>query len=198
LRSSTESVEIYLKKEKDISKIREALACYINKFPTLPVLSISSGEKMQGDSEAVFEIIERYGYQRASLIGILLDIQARMNYLPQKALAQVSRSLDIPLTDIYEVATFYKAFSLEPKGKHTIQVCLGTACHVRGGARVLDYLENRLEVKSGGTTKDMGFTLESVNCLGACALGPMMVIDKKYYGKINTNKIESLLEKYRG
>jgi NADH:ubiquinone oxidoreductase subunit E len=95
------------------------------------------------------------------------------------------------------VATFYRAFSLEPKGKHTIQVCLGTACHVRGGARVLDYLEKRLEVKSGGTTKDLTFTLESVNCLGACALGPMMVIDKKYYGKINTNKIEPILKKYQ-
>ena len=150
---------------------------------------------MQGDLEAVCEIIERHGYQKASLIGILQDIQTRMNYLPRKALAQVSKSLDIPLTNIYEVATFYKAFSLEPKGKHTIQVCLGTACHVRGGARVLDYLENRLEVKSGRDHEGPIFTLESVNCLGACALGPMMVIDKKYYGKINTNKIESISRK---
>ena len=152
---------------------------------------------MPVDLQVVCEIIERHGHQKASLIGILQDIQAKMNYLPRKALAQVSRSLDIPLTSIYEVATFYKAFSLEPKGRHTIQVCLGTACHVRGGARVLDYLENRLEVKSGETTKDLAFTLESVNCLGACALGPMMVVDKKYYGKINTNKIESILEKYQ-
>ncbi len=86
---------------------------------------------MQGDLEAVCEIIERHGYQKASLIGILQDIQTKMNYLPRKALVQVSRSLDIPLTNIYEVATFYKAFSLEPKGRHTLQVCLGTACHVR-------------------------------------------------------------------
>src|SRR5512136_29981 len=151
---------------------------------------------MQMDSGFVCEIIERHGYQKASLIGILQDIQAKMNYLPRKALVQVARSLDLPLTHIYEVATFYKAFSLEPRGKHTIQVCLGTACHVRGGSRVLDYLENRLEVRSGETTKDLSFTLESVNCLGACALGPMMVIDKKYFGKINTNKIESILKKY--
>ena len=149
------------------------------------------------DLQAVCEIIERHGYQKASLIGILQDIQEEMNHLPRKALVQVAKSLDLPLTHIYEVATFYKAFSLEPRGKHTIQVCLGTACHVRGGSRVLDYLENRLEVKPGETTKDLSFTLESVNCLGACALGPMMVIDKKYYGKINTNKIESILEKYR-
>ena len=149
------------------------------------------------DLQAVCDIIERHGYQKASLISILQDIQGEMNHLPRKALAQVAKSLDLPLTHIYEVATFYKAFSLEPRGKHTIQVCLGTACHVRGGSRVLDYLENRLEVKPGETTKDLSFTLESVNCLGACALGPMMVIDKKYYGKINTNKIESILEKYR-
>jgi len=151
---------------------------------------------MQVDPGVVCEIIENHGYQRSSLIGILQDIQARMNYLPRKALLQVAKSLDIPVTTIYEVATFYKAFSLEPKGRHTIQVCLGTACHVRGGARILSYLENRLDTKSGGTTGDLAFTLESVNCLGACALGPMMVIDKKYYGKINTNKIDAILKKY--
>jgi NADH-quinone oxidoreductase subunit E len=151
---------------------------------------------MPVDLQAVCEIIERHGHQKASLIGILQDIQAKMNYLPRKALVQVGKSLDLPLTHIYEVATFYKAFSLEPRGRHTIHVCLGTACHVRGGSRVLDYLENRLEVKPGETTKDLSFTLERVNCLGACALGPMMVIDKKYYGKINTNRIESILGKY--
>ena len=121
---------------------------------------------MQVDLESVHRIIERHGYQKASLIGILQDIQAEMNYLPRKALVQVSRSLDIPLTNIYEVATFYKAFSLDPRGKHTIQVCLGTACHVRGGARVLDYLENRLEVKSGETTKDLIFTLRASTVWG--------------------------------
>ena len=152
---------------------------------------------MQVDLKIVCDIIERHGFQKASLISILQDIQAEMNFLPRKALIQVSRSLDIPLTSIYEVATFYKAFSLEPKGRHTIQVCLGTACHVRGGARVLDYIENRLDVKSGKTTKDLAFSLERVNCLGACALGPMMVIDKKYYGKVNSNKIEAILKKYQ-
>lgn len=152
---------------------------------------------MPVDLQAVFEIIERHGYQKASLIGILQDIQSRMNYLPRKALDQVSKILDIPLTTIYEVATFYKAFSLEPKGRHTIQVCLGTACHVRGGARILNYLENRLDIKCGGTTQDLSFSLESVNCLGACALGPILVIDKKYYGKINTSKIEPILKRYQ-
>jgi len=152
---------------------------------------------MQVDPREISDIINKHGYQAASLIGILQDIQARMNFLPQKALLQVSQSLNIPLTQIYEVATFYKAFSLEPKGKHTIQVCLGTACHVRGGARILNYLENLLDVKTGETTKDLTFTLESVNCLGACALGPIMVIDRKYHGRISIQKIESILERYK-
>lgn len=152
---------------------------------------------MQVDLKEICDIIERHGYQSGSLIGILQDIQAKMNYLPKKALIQVARSLDIPLTSIYEIATFYKAFSLEPKGRHTIQVCLGTACHVRGGARVIDYLENGLEVKAGGTTRDLSFTLETVNCLGACALGPMILVDHQYYGHIHTNKIESILKKYK-
>src|SRR4030043_962072 len=105
---------------------------------------------MPVDLEAVCEIIEKHGYQKASLIGILQDIQGKMNYLPRKALVQVAKSLDIPITSVYEVATFYKAFSLEPKGKHTIQVCLGTACHGGGFDRILDYLGYRLEEKSGG------------------------------------------------
>ena len=151
---------------------------------------------MQVDPQVVCDIIGKHGFQKASLIGILQDIQAKMNYLPRKALVQVSKTLDIPITSIYEVATFYKAFSLEPKGRHTIQVCLGTACHVRGGARVLDYLESLIGVKAGGTTTDLAFTLETVNCLGACALGPIMVIDKKYHGRISAGKIESILKQY--
>ncbi len=149
------------------------------------------------DLGPVCEIIGKHDFQKSALIGILQDIQAVMHYLPQKALVQVSKSLDIPLTHIYEVATFYKAFSLEPRGKHTIKVCLGTACHVRGGARVLNYLENRLDVKSGETTEDLSFSLEGVNCLGACALGPVMVVDKRYYGHIHTNKIEPILREYQ-
>jgi len=147
------------------------------------------------DPQLVCDILEKHGFQRAALIAILQDIQAKMNYLPRKALLQVAKSLDLPLTNIYEVATFYKAFSLEPKGKHTLQVCLGTACHVRGGARILDYLENRLDVKAGGTTQDLAFTLESVNCLGACALGPVMVVDRRYHGRVSPHKIEPILKK---
>jgi len=151
---------------------------------------------MPVDLQSVCEIIEKHGYHEASLIGVLQDIQVKMNYLPRKALVQVSKSLNIPLPRVYEVATFYKAFSLEPRGRHTIQVCLGTACHVRGGARILDYLENLLKVKAGGTTRDLAFTLETVNCLGACALGPIMVVDRKYHGRITLNRIESILKQY--
>jgi NADH-quinone oxidoreductase subunit E len=148
------------------------------------------------DPQLVCDILEKHGFQRAALIAILQDIQAKMNYLPRKALVQVAKSLDLPLTSIYEVATFYKAFSLEPKGKHTLKVCLGTACHVRGGARILDYLENRLDVKAGRTTQDLAFTLESVNCLGACALGPVLVVDHRYHGRVSAHKIESILKQY--
>lgn len=152
---------------------------------------------MHVDLGAVCEIIEKHGYEESSLIGILQDIQARMNFLPRKALVQVAKSLDVPLARIYGIATFYKAFSLDPRGRHTLQVCLGTACHVRGGARILDYLENRLGTKAGNTTKDLRFSLDRVNCLGACALGPVVVADEKTLGRMTMNRIESTLKKYR-
>ncbi len=148
------------------------------------------------DMAAVCEIIEKHGCQEASLIAILQDIQARLGYLPQKVLVQVSKSLDVPLHRIYGIATFYRAFSLEPRGRHYIQVCLGTACHVRGGARILDYLESRLGIKIGKTTEDLAYTLESVNCLGACAIGPVVVVDGKYHGQVKVNRIDSILKKY--
>jgi len=158
----------------------------------------SPGEKsMPVDLGLVCEIIENHGYHESALIGILQDIQAKMNFLPRKALVQVAKSLDIPLGRVYGIATFYKAFSLEPRGRHTVQVCLGTACHVRGGARILDYLETRLGVKAGHTTKDLRFSIDSVNCIGACALGPIVVVDEKYHGLMRMNRIESTLKKYR-
>jgi NADH-quinone oxidoreductase subunit E len=153
-------------------------------------------EQISQTAAEVDQIITRHGFQESSLIAILTDIQAHLNFLPQKALTRVAKSLDIPLTRVYAVATFYKAFSLEPRGRHTIKVCLGTACHVRGGARILNYVQNRLGVTSGGTTRDLRFSLESVNCLGACALGPMIVVDGDHHGRIKTNAIESILKRY--
>lgn len=152
---------------------------------------------MPVDLEAIHGIIEKHGYEESSIIAILQDIQSTVNYLPQKALREISKSMDIPLSRIYAIATFYKAFSLRPRGRHSIHVCLGTACHVRGGQRVLEYLERKLGVKSGQTTRDLMFTLERVNCLGACAMGPMMVVDQEYLGKVKIDKIESILKKYK-
>lgn len=151
---------------------------------------------MEGDLEEIDRILSSHGFEKGSLIAVLQDIQAKMRYLPRRALLQVSKRLDIPLPRIYEVATFYRAFRLEPRGRHTVQVCLGTACHVRGGERVLDYLESRFGVKAGGTSPDLAFSLETVNCLGACALGPILVVDGQYFGHIHPNKVESVLRKY--
>jgi len=151
---------------------------------------------MPVDLEVIRGIIAKHGYEQSSLIAILQDIQSTFNYLPQKALKEVSRSTGIPLSRIYAVATFYKAFRLSPRGRHSIHVCLGTACHVRGGHRILEYLERKLGVRSGQTTEDLAYTLERVNCLGACAMGPM-VVDQKYMGKLKLDKIDSVLKRYK-
>lgn len=151
---------------------------------------------MEMDREEVWKILAKHHFEKSSLIAVLQDIQAKMNYLPREALLQVSKGLDTPLPRIYEVATFYRAFRLEPRGKHTVQVCLGTACHVRGGERILDYLESRFGVKAGETTPDLAFTLETVNCLGACALGPILVVDGQYFGHIHPSRVESVIRKF--
>ncbi len=145
------------------------------------------------DLGLVDEIIEKHGCRESSLIGIL---QAKMNFLPRKALIQVAKSLDIPLARIYGIAIFYEAVSLERRERHTVQVCLGAACHVRGGARIPDYLETRLANKAGQTAKDLRFSLDRVNCLGACALAPIVIVDEEYHGRIRMNRVESTLKKH--
>lgn len=145
---------------------------------------------------AVNSIIKKYERRKEFLICILQDIQAKYGYLPQDALILVSKKLDISLIQIYSVATFFKAFSLEPRGKHLINVCLGTACHVRGAERVLDKIKRDLGIDAGETTQDRKFTLETVNCLGACALGPIMVLDGKYHGQMTTVKVDQILKKH--
>jgi len=117
--------------------------------------------------------------------------------LPREALLCVRDKLKVPLPRIYAVTTFYRAFSLRPRGRHVIQVCLGTACHVRGAPRILEEIERRLNVKPGGTTEDLNFTLETVNCLGACALGPLMVVDGRYFGRMTPSKVEKVIKEYR-
>jgi NADH-quinone oxidoreductase subunit E len=126
---------------------------------------------------------------------MLQDIQAEHNYLPQEKLRALAERLDLPLSRIYGVATFYKTFSLEPKGKHIVHVCLGTACHVRGAPRILEGISRQINLAPDTTAKDLSFTLETVNCLGSCALGPLVVVDKVYHAKATTNKMNKLLEK---
>ncbi len=130
-----------------------------------------------------------------SLISILEEIQARYRYLPQEAMILVSERLGVPLSQVYSVATFYHAFSLAPSGKHTICVCTGTACHVRGAVQILNRLESKLGIGPGETTRDRQFTLETVNCLGCCALGPVAVLDGEYEGQVTTKKVDRLLKR---
>lgn len=141
-------------------------------------------------------ILLKHGHNHSHIIQILQDIQVLYNYLPEDALRYVSDKLKMPLSKIYSIATFYSAFSLTPRGRHLCTVCMGTACHVRGAPRVLDRITEKLKIQSGETTEDNMFTLETVNCLGACALAPIVVIDGRYYGQTTVNKIDKLLDTY--
>lgn len=144
----------------------------------------------------VERIFQKYNFRASSIVQILQDIQSEFNYLPKDTLEYVSQKLKMPLSKIYSIATFYAGFSLNPRGKHLCTVCMGTACHVRGAPNVLSRIEERLGIKSGATTSDNLFTLETVNCLGACALAPIVVIDGEYHGQTTVNKVDKLIEKY--
>ena len=141
------------------------------------------------------DIINQEALGDGSLIAALEEIQRRFRYLPPEALILASERLEVPLSQAYSVATFYNAFSLKPKGKHCLHVCMGTACHVRGSPQVLDRLQTKLGVKPGGTTRDQLVTLETVNCLGACALGPIVITDGEYSGQMTAQKADGLLKK---
>lgn len=146
--------------------------------------------------ERIDEIIDGYVGEEGILVQLLLDIQSELNWLPREAIEQISKKLQVPVSQVYRIASFYKAMSLAPRGKHMVNVCLGTACHVRGGPRIMDKAEDSLEIRAGETTKDMKFTLERVNCLGCCALGPVIVVDDEYYGKLTPAKVEEVLKSY--
>ncbi len=147
--------------------------------------------------EDIKTIIERYGRDKAFLVSILQDVQAQYNYLPKHKLLEVAEQLDIPHSQVFAVATFYKAFSLAPRGKHIINVCLGTACHVRGAPRILDTIERGLKIKAGSTAADRSATLETVNCVGACALGPIVIVDGEYHGQMTVSKVEKVITAVR-
>ena len=143
----------------------------------------------------VSEILERYPADRMYSLAILEDIQAEHNYLPREALEQVAEHLKMRLSDIYQLATFYKAFSLTPKGDYIVKVCLGTACHVGGGPRILAAMEKKLGLKAGETSPDNKYSLEAIRCVGACARGPIVLINDRPYSQMTPPKAEELAEK---
>ncbi len=149
---------------------------------------------MEVSVSEINDIINQEAMGDGSLIAALEEIQERYRYLPPEALILASERLGVPLSQAYSVATFYNAFSLKPKGKHSLHVCMGTACHVRGSLHILDRLESKLGIKASETTRDHLFTLETVNCLGACTLGPIVVTDGEYSGQVTIEKVDRLLK----
>ncbi len=137
---------------------------------------------MKHDLTKIPEIIGRYPQEPGSLIAVLQDIQKEFNFLPCEALTATAEALDVPLSKVFSVSTFYNAFCLSPRGEKIIRVCMGTTCHIRGAKQLLEQLETRLNIKAGQTTKDMQFTIEVVNCVGACALAPVVIINEEYHG----------------
>jgi NADH-quinone oxidoreductase subunit E len=143
----------------------------------------------------VSEIFDRYPADRTSSLAVLEDIQAEYKYLPRSALEATAERLKMPLSEVYQIATFFKAFSLTPKGDNIIKVCLGTSCHVGGGPRILDAVEKKIGIKAGNTTPDNKFSLEAVRCVGACAQGPVMLVNDQVYPQMTSVKAEELIDR---
>lgn len=152
---------------------------------------------MNVETQKVKSFIGKYHNEKKALISILQDIQAEFNYLPQEALRIVSKELSVPLIHIVGVATFYRSFSLQPRGEHLVTVCMGTACHVRGGPKILEEFERKLGIQAGETTPDGAFTLETVACLGCCAIGPVVVVDGNYHAQTTIRRVDPIIKRYR-
>ncbi len=148
------------------------------------------------DSEKVDAILGRYDYRHDALIGMLQDVQRLENYLPKETLQYVGEKLEVPLSRIYYIATFYKSFSLKPRGRHIIKVCLGTACHLNGARQNLEQVQRTIGIAEGETTEDKMFSLETVNCVGTCALAPVTMVDEEYYGAVTPGRVEKILSAY--
>ncbi|MGB9630176.1 MAG: NAD(P)H-dependent oxidoreductase subunit E [Thermodesulfobacteriota bacterium] len=148
-------------------------------------------------SSEIDAIIQQYEGKPSNLLAILQDIQVKEKFLPQEILQEISQRTNIPLTHIFRLATFYNALSIKPRGRHKIDVCLGTACHVRGGERIMNRLERDLGIAKGETTKDKKFTLDSVRCVGCCSLGPVVVIDGNVFGRLTQDKVTGLLKEFK-
>ena len=149
------------------------------------------------DVSQIDAIVDKYGSDPSGTIGILLDIQEAETYLSKEALTYVADKLGIPVTQLYRMATFYEGLSLKPRGRHQIHVCTGTACHVRGAKKILETLERDLGIKPGETTPDLEFGLKTVNCLGGCALGPLVVVDGEYHGNMTPVRVTDVIKRYR-
>ena len=148
------------------------------------------------DNDRVDKIIDKHQAEPSSLIQVMLEIQSENNWLQKATLDRISERLGVPLARILHIATFYKAFSLVPKGRHNVHICVGTACHVRGASRILDTVQEKIGIKPGETDLDLKFSLEVVNCLGCCALGPVMEIDGKTHGKMTPGETAEVLKNY--
>jgi len=149
------------------------------------------------ENSGIDTIIKQYKGKESAILAILQDIQSKKKYLPKEILEEVSQKMQIPVTHVFRLATFYNALSIKPRGRHKIDVCLGTACHVRGGNKIIDRMKRDLGIPVGETTKDKRFTLESVRCVGCCSLGPVAVIDGEVYGRLTQDKIPALLKEFR-
>jgi len=147
--------------------------------------------------EKLVEIIEKHSGEEGALLNLLLEVQEKYNYLPKEVLAEISSEMDIPFSRLYSIATFFKNFSLTPRGKHTIHICMGTACQVWGGQRLVDKIGGELKIKPGETTEDLNFTLETINCPGCCGLAPVVVMDRDVHGKVTRNKLLSLVKEHQ-
>jgi NADH-quinone oxidoreductase subunit E len=148
------------------------------------------------DMDKAQAIITGYVGKEGEVITLLQEIQEEFNFLPPEVLRIIPQHLEVPLSRIYSIATFYAAFSLEPRGKHTVRVCTGTACHVRGGQRVLEALEKELEIKTGETTDDLNMSLDAVRCLGSCCLAPVVKVDDEVYANMKQTKVGEIVKKY--
>jgi NADH:ubiquinone oxidoreductase subunit E len=150
------------------------------------------------DRQTLDGILARHEAERAAVISVLQDVNAQYRYLPEDVLRHVAHAMSMPLSQVYSIATFYNSFSLTPRGKHVVRVCMGTACHVQGGYGILQALERTLEVQAGGTTEDLNFSLEEVRCLGCCGLAPVITVNEDLYGSVTQAKLPKIMEQYQG
>jgi NADH-quinone oxidoreductase subunit E len=149
------------------------------------------------DTTQIDKVIEKHGCDGSSLIAVLQEVQREEGYLPRKTLSRLSQKMELPLSRLYALATFYRSFSLTPTGRHRISVCLGTACHVRGGKAILNRLERNLSIRAGETTADRRFTLRTVRCLGCCSIGPVVRIGNETFGRVRQDELDKIVARYR-